>query len=81
MTVLVTGGAGYIGSHAVKLFLARGRGEATVTIDPSRQPPPWVLDVVGDARIILNGRAIYGQTPQVAQKMVEPVRKYLERKR
>lgn len=25
MRILVTGGAGYIGSHAVKLFLARPR--------------------------------------------------------
>src|SRR5438552_13586833 len=31
MRILVTGGAGYIGSHAVKLFLARGHD-------------PWVYD-------------------------------------
>ena len=50
MTVLVTGGAGYIGSHAVKLLVQRGY--QTVVYDNliygHREASPWGDFVEGD---------------------------------
>ena len=40
MRILVTGGAGYIGSHAVRLFLAAAMMSASTTIFPWATAPP-----------------------------------------
>jgi UDP-glucose-4-epimerase GalE len=63
MRILVTGGAGYIGSHAVRLFLARGH-EA------------WVYDdlSMGHRAAVPGGRLIVGdlaETPRLDQALVE----------
>src|SRR5947209_8205012 len=47
MRILVTGGAGYIGSHAVRLFLARGHDvwvyDNLVTGHRAAVPAEWLI--------------------------------------
>ena len=54
MRILVTGGAGYIGSHAVRLFLTRGHDV-------------WVYDnlCVGQRAAVPADRLIVGDTSEV----------------
>src|SRR5208282_3124305 len=56
MRILVTGGAGYIGSHAVRLFLARGHDV-------------WVYDSLaeGHRRAVPAERLIVGDLAEVAR--------------
>src|SRR6516162_6127878 len=63
MRILVTGGAGYIGSHAVRLFLARGHDV-------------WVYDnlSMGHRAAVPAGRLIVGdlaETQRLDQALVE----------
>ncbi len=56
MRILVTGGAGYIGSHAVRLFLARGHDV-------------WVYDNLsrGHRAAVPSGRLIVGDLGEAAR--------------
>src|SRR5438874_82775 len=56
MRILVTGGAGYIGSHAVKLFLSRGHDV-------------WVYDNLseGHRAAVPDGRLVIGDLSEIAR--------------
>lgn len=91
MTVLITGGAGYIGGHAVLAFM--DRGETPVVLDDlstgSRTaiPPdvPFFIGDVGDTELVLrilethkvNAILHFAAKIVVAESMSDPLRYYL----
>jgi len=90
MNVLVTGGAGYVGSHAVRALLAAGHGVAVLdnlSAGHAKAVPPEADLIVGDLEDAILLDAVFEQTPfdavmhfaaliEVGESVKDPLRFY-----